>query len=499
MMRSMPRRSVTLAAVVLVLLSGLTAASAKDTLILGMPVEPTGLDPTAAAPTAIRELTWGNVFEGLTTVDEGGAVKPLLATSWTVSPDGLTYTFALRPHVVFHDGTPFDATIVKFALDRARSPQSTNAQKQFFEPIEAVDTPDPLTAVVRLKHPEGLFPYRLAWGDAVMVAPGSADTNRTVPIGTGPFKFKDWQRGDHVDLVRNDAYWDRGVPKLAAVTFRFIGDPQAQAAALRAGDIDGMPEFTAPELFGDFGKDTRFTAIVGATPRKLVAGLNEGRPPLNDPRVRRALMSAVDRKAVIEGAYSGLGTPIGSHYAPTDPGYLDLTGTVPFDPAKAKALLAEAGYPNGFALTIKTPQMAETTRTAEIIQAMLADVGVTLTIQPSEFPAKWIDEVFLKHDYEMTVIDHAEPMDIDIYARPTYYFGYHNPAFDAVVAKAEQTSDQSARDEAYGEAQRILAVDVPALYLFDVPRLNVWHAKLRGLWTNEPLPQVLVRNAFWSE
>ena len=362
-----------------------------------------------------------------------------------------------------------------------------------------IETPDPASVVIRLKHPAGLFPYRLAWGDAVMVDPKAADTDATAPVGTGPFKFKDWQRGDHVDLVRNDDYWDKGVPKLEAVTFRFIGDAQAQTAALRAGDVDGFPEFTAPELFGDFRNDPRFTAVVGATPRKLVAALNGDRTPLGDARVRRALMNAIDRKAVIEAAYSGFGTPIGSHFAPTDRGYVDLTGVIPFDHAKAKALLAEAGYPNGFTLTIKTPQMTETTRVAEVLQAMLADVGVTLTIEPCEFPAKWIDEVFLKRDYEMSVIDHAEPMDIDVYARPAYYFNYHNPAFDALVATAEETADQAVRDKAYGDAQRLLAEDVPALYLFDVPRLNVWDAKLRGLWANEPLPQVLVRNASWAQ
>ena len=473
-------------------------ALAKDTLVLGMPVEPPGLDPTVAAPPAIREVVWGNVFEGLVTLDRGGRIQPLLAKSWTVSADGLTYTFALQPGVAFHDGTPFDSGIVKFTLDRARSPQSTNAQKQFFEPIDAVETPDPMTAVVRLKHPAGLFLYELAWGDAVMVDPKSADINRSAPVGTGPFRFKAWQRGDHVDLERNPSYWRAGVPALQAVTFRFIGDANAQAAALKAGDIDGFPNFSAPELFGEFGKDERFTTSVGKTPRKLVAGLNCAAPPLSDVRVRRALMSAIDRTGVMQAAYSGFGTPIGSHYAPSDPGYVDTTGVIPFDPAKAKALLAEAGLPNGFDLVMKVPQMAETTRSAEVLQAMLADVGVKLSLVPTEFPARWIDEVFLKRDFAMTAIDHAEPMDIAIYARPTYYFGYRNPAFDALVAEAERTADGAARDRLMEQAQTVLANDVPALYLFDLPRLGIWKKGLVGLWPDEPLPQTIVTEARWA-
>jgi peptide/nickel transport system substrate-binding protein len=488
-----------LAFAALALLSGVSFACAKDTLILGMPIEPSGLDPTISAPVAIREVTWGNIYEGLVTIDKDGKVKPLLATEWTVSPDGLTYTFKLRPNVKFQNGTAFDSSIVKFSLDRARAADSTNAQKQFFEPIESIETPDPLTAVIKLKQPSGLFVYHLGWGDAVMIDPKTVETNKTEPVGTGPFKFKDWQRGNRVDLVRNDDYWDKGVPKLASVTFRFIGDAQAQAAALRAGDIDGFPNFTAPELFGEFQKDARFKTVVGATPRKLVAALNNEKPPLDNVKVRQAMMSAIDRKMVIDGAYSGYGTPIGSHFAPTDRGYVDLTGVLPYDQAKARKLLAEAGYPNGFTITIKAPQMTYTTRASEIMQAMLADVGITLNIEPSEFPAKWIDEVFIKRDYEMSIIDHAEPMDIDIYSRPGYYFNYKNPKFNDLIAAAEKSPDDSERDKLYGEAQNILADDVPALYLFDLPRLNIWTAKLEGLWENEPISQLYVRDAYWAD
>jgi len=300
-------------------------------------------------------------------------------------------------------------------------------------------------------------------------------------------------------LVKNDDYWDKGVPKLSSVTFRFIGDPEAQAAALRAGDIDGFPNFAAPELFGEFQKDARFKTVIGATPRKLVAGLNNAKPPFDNVKVRQALMSAIDRKAVVDGAFSGFGTPIGSHFAPTDAGYIDLTGVLPYDPKKAKSLLAEAGYPNGLTITIKAPQMSYTTRAAEVMQAMFADVGVTLKIVPSEFPAKWIDEVFIKHDFEMTEIDHAEPLDIDIYARPTYYFSYHNPKFNEIVATAEASADDAVRGKLYGDAERILANDVPALYLFDLPHLNILNKDLMGIWDNEPISENYVRDVYWAK
>ena len=194
------------------------AEAAKTTLTLGMAIEPTGLDPTIAAPVAIREVTWANLFETLVKLDETGHIQPLLAKSWTISPDGLTYTFALQTGVKFHDGTPFSSADVKFSFDRARAPTSTNAQKQIFTPIDTIDTPDPATVVIRLKQPSGNLLYYLGWGDASIVSPKTADANRAPPVGTGPFRFKSWSRGSEVQLERNPDYWGTK-PKLEAVTF----------------------------------------------------------------------------------------------------------------------------------------------------------------------------------------------------------------------------------------------------------------------------------------
>ena len=189
----------------------------------------------------------------------------------------------------------------------------------------------------------------------MIVAPETAENNKASPVGTGPFKFKSWTRGDRVELVRNPDYWQKDKVKLDSVTFRFINDPQAQVAALRAGDLDAFPNLGAPELFSEMKKDARFTAVAGNTEGETVAGMNNTKKPFDDVRVRRALMHAVDRKALVEGAYSGYGQPIGSHFSPNHPAFVDMTGVVPYDPAKAKALLKEAGYGNGLSITIKTP------------------------------------------------------------------------------------------------------------------------------------------------
>lgn len=476
------------------------AEAAKDKVVIGMPVEPTGLDPTIAAPVSIGQVTWQNVFEGLTRVDRDGKVQPQLAKSWTISPDGRVYRFALQEGVTFHDGAPFDAAVAKFALDRARGEKSTNPQKQFVEAIETVEAPDATTLMVTLKRPSSDLLYRLGMPAAVMVAPTSAEANRTTPVGTGPFRFKGWTKGDNVELERNPAYWDKAHPPvLARATFRFLPDPQAQAAALKAGNVDAFPEFSAPELYGDFQKDKTFGTAVGNTELKMIAGMNNARKPFDDVRVRRALMMAVDRKALVEGAWSGYGTPIGSHYTPNDPGFVDLTRVLPYDPAKAKALLAEAGYAKGFTFTLKMPQMAYLSRSAEVLQAMFADVGVTVNLVPTEFPAAWVQEVFKDKAYDMTIMTHAEPLDIDIYARDSYYFNYDSPKFREAYRAATAATDPAERTRLIGAAQRILAEEVPALYLFVMPKLGVWNAKLEGLWESEPVPSNDLTDVRWRE
>ncbi len=494
------RTSLSVLLLSIVALSSAVAAGPKTAVTIGMSVEPTGLDPTIAAPVAIGQVTWQNIFEGLTTIDRDGKIQPQLAESWKISEDGRTYSFTLRSGVTFHDGEVFDASAAKFALDRARGENSVNPQKRYFQTIESIEAPDSETLVLKLSKPTGSLLYWLAWPSSSMVAAKSADNNKTTPVGTGPFKFANWAKGDKVELERNPDYWDAdNAAKLERAVFRFISEPQAQAAGLRAGDVNAFPEFAAPELMDSFEGDDRLVTVIGNTEMKVVAGMNNSRKPFDDKRVRQALMMALDRSMIVEGAWSGFGTPIGSHYTPNDPGYTDLTGVYAYDPGKAKALLEEAGYGTGLTFTIKAPQMAYAQRTAQIMQAMYAQIGVTMNIETTEFPAKWVSDVFKDADYDMTIVAHAEPMDIDIYARDPYYFNYKNPAFDAILEKVQQTADVSEQAVLYGEAQRILAADVPALYLFVMPKLGIWDKKLKGLWENEPIPSNVLREVYWEE
>ncbi len=486
-----------LAAAALTLASASMSMAARTDLVLGMVLEPPHLDPTAGAAAAIREITYANVFQGLTHIGPNGEVLPDLAESWTISDDGKVYTFKLHTGVKFHDGADFSADDVKFSLERAMAPDSQNAQKQLFAAIDKVEVVDPATVKVTLKHPQGSFLYDMGWGDAVIVSPKSAATNKEKPIGTGPFKFENWAKGSSVTLVKSDNYWGDPV-SLDKAEFRFIPDAAAAVPAMLSGDVQAFPNMPTGDNLSQFESDPRFKVVVGSTEGETILAMNNGKPPFDQLKVRQAVSYALDRKAIIDGASEGLGQPIGSHMPPSNKAYIDLTGEYPHDPAKAKELLKEAGLENGFKTTLKLPPPAYARLGGEIIASELRDVGIDAEIIPVEW-AQWLDQVFTKKDYDMTIVSHVEPNDIAIYSRPDYYFNYHNPAFNKVIEDLNLTSDEAKRIELLHQAQKILADDAVVGFLFELPKVGVWDAKLSGLWANSPIPANDLTQVKWSD
>lgn len=475
----------------------LTSAAPRNDVVIGVRLEPPHLDPTAGAAAAIGEIGYANIFEGLTRIDRHGEVKPALAEKWEISPDGRTYVFHLRKDVLFHDGAPFSAETVKFSFDRARGDASINPQKTLFEPIELIEVNDPATLTIKLKRPTGAFLFNLGWPAAVIVSPSSAENNKTTPVGTGPFVFSNWIRGASVELRRNPNYWGKPVA-LERATIKFIADSSAAYTSLMAGDIDAFPIYPAPENLDQFRSDPRFQVVVGNTEGKTILAINNGKAPLNDVRVRRALAYAVDRKAIIDGAMFGIGQPIGSHYSPTSPGYIDLTGRYAYNPAKAKELLLEAGVPEDFKLKLVLPPPEYARRGGEIIASQLKEVGIDVEIVPVEW-AQWLSDVFKGRNYDLTIISHVEPLDLDIYARDDYYFDYHSPDYKAVITELAATSDDKKRIQLIEKAQKILSEDCVNVFLFLLPKSGVWNANLTGLWENVPVPVNDLTEVMWKK
>lgn len=488
-------RSLALAMAGLVLATG--AALAQPTEIrIGVALEPPALDPTAGAAEAIDVVVYQNVFEGLTRIDETGAVQPGLAESWTVSADGLTYRFKLHDGVRFHDGTGFDAEDVKFSFERILAEDSVNAQKALYAPIEAVEVIDPLTVEIKLSRPDGLFLFNLGRGDAVIVAPESADNNANEPIGTGPFAFVQWDRGSRVILERYEPYWG-DKPALTKATYVFISDTATMTNALLAGDIDGTNNF-APEALAVFEGNPQFKVLVGSTEGETILATNNRKAPFDQLKVRQAMAHALNRSEIIEGATYGYGVPIGTHFAPHHPYYLDLTGTYPFDPDAARALLAEAGYPNGFSATLKLPPVAYARLSGQIIASEFATVGIKLELINMEW-AQWLEDVLTNKDFDLTIVSHVEPFDIGIYADPNYYFGYDNPEVQALNEQLNASIDDGERKTLAQEIETIIAKDAVNGYLFELAQTGVWNARLAGMWQNAPIEGVVLRDIHWVD
>lgn len=464
---------------------------------LGVALEPPHLDPTAGAAAAIDEVVYANVFEGLTRIRGDGQLHPALASRWEIAGGGRDLLFHLQPNVRYHDGAAFTADDVVFSLDRARAPDSVNAQKELFEPIAEAVALDPHRVRLRLKRPDGAILSTLAAGDAVIVSRASAENNKTHPIGTGPFKFDRWARGALIALTRNESYW--GEPaRLDGATISTIPDPSAAFAALMAGDIDGFPDFPAPELLPQVRRSGRFRVQIGVTEGEIILAMNNARPPFNDIRVRRAFSHAIDRTAVMRGGMFGYGAPIGTHFSPAHPAYVDLTDAYPYDPTTARRLLAEAGYPSGFRVTLALPPPGYARRGGEVVAAQLRAIGVDVEIRNIEW-AQWLEQVFGNGEFDLTIIAHTEPLDINIYGREDYYFGYRSPAFNDVLRRINETTDEAARAALFQIAQRRITEDAVNVYLFQLPKIGVYAKTLEGVWMNSPVQANDLTQAHWTD
>ena len=472
------------------------AQAKKETVNLALTLEPPVLDPTASASSSIAEITQYNIFETLTKINPDGSVSPLLAESWEVSPDLKTYTFRLRKGVKFQNGQPFSAETVKFSLERAGSEKSTNKDKRSFSglKIRVIDT---FTIEVVTQEIDPDFLFVMGQGTSIIVEPKSAATNTTQPVGTGPYKLGQWQKGASITLVAWPEYRDANKIRIKRATFRFIPDSAAQVAALMAGDVDAFPRAT-PRSVPQFQKDPRFQVIVSGSRAKTILAINNGRKPLNDVRVRKAIAAAIDRKTIIEGAAEGYGVPIGSHYVPGAFGYVDTTGINPHNLDKAKALLKEAGVQLPLKLTMTLPPAPYARQGGEIIAAQLAKVGIEVKLQNVEW-AQWLSGTYGNKQYDLTMISHVEPFDLGNFAKPDYYWAYDSQEFRDLFEKIKNTPKPTDRARLLGEAQRLLANDAVHGFLYQPQWVTIANKNLRGLWKDMPVFVNDLSAMYWSD
>jgi peptide/nickel transport system substrate-binding protein len=466
-------------------LLGSPALAQPQNLVVQVATEPPGLDMTATPASATAAVVFYNIQESLVKVDRHGKLVPWLAERWNTS-DNKNYTFFLKRGVRFHNGRELKAADVKFVIDRAMNPETKHPAAGNYAVISDIIVKDDYTITIALKSITANFLLTLARQGSVIYPREAVDTLKSEPIGTGPYKVAEWVRGDRIVLAKNPDYHVKGLPKLDRVTYRFITDPNAALAALKAGDIDAAMFGIGPEHVPDLQKDGRFQVIIGETTNDVVMSMNNSKKPYSDVRVRRAITHGINKPEVVKGAMFGLGRVLGTNVDPLNPYFVDMSGAMPHDPAKAKKLLAEAGYPNGIETVLKVaPQYYYTVRTGEVLTDQLQKIGVKVKIEQIEW-GQWLSRVWKDAEYDLTIIGHAEAWDIVNYANPRYYYRYDSADFQKLFKDSEATVDDKARRELYVKMQKKLVEDAPVVWLYIHPRLAVTKKGLQGLWKDLP-------------
>jgi len=435
-------------------------ADPNATLTVRLSLEPSNLDIRRTSGASLEQALIDNVYQGLVTRDgdDNNAIVAALATAWTVSPDGLTYTFTLRQGVTFHDGSALTAADVVTSLQTAKDDPTIQSSSDLAN-VASIASPDASTVVVTLAKPNIDFLFAMTGRAGLIFKSGDATNFQTAANGTGPFRVESRNAGQSLTLSRYDGYWGDKAG-VAEVVLDYIPDQSAATNAAVAGDVDVALEID-PELRGQIEGTNNFTIESGLTTDKGTLAFNNQRAPLNDQRVREALRLAIDHKALIETL--GSGDELYGPIAPLDPGYEDLSGSISYNPDRARELLAQAGAEN-LSLTLTIPNVYPTTIPTFLVSSF-ADVGVTLKVNSVDFTA-WLQDVYTNHDYDLSFVRHVEARDFGNWANPSYYFGYDNAEVQGLYAQSLATTDQQQSSDLLAEAARIVSDEDAADWLF---------------------------------
>lgn len=477
--------------------------------------DPRSLDPALSTdvPTG-RAVAY--LFDGLTRFDPKANVEPALARRWDISPDGLTYTFHLRQGVTFHDGSPFTAHDVVHSWQRALDPRTKSGAAQFLYPIKGAKefasgkaanvtglaVRDDSTLVVTLAEPLAIFIKMLAMPVAAIVPQRVPSDFGEHPIGTGPWRLVQWKHDDYLLFARNASYFD-GPPKTDSLRARIIAEPSTGVAEYESGNVDVL-EIPADEA-ADWEEDESRQPMLMSTPalELVYVAINTTRGPLADRRVRQAINYAIDIKTIIERMISGRGTRAAGVIPPALAGYDSTRKPYPFDQAKARQLLAAAGYPHGIDVELWTSANPTYTRMAETMQAYLNAVNIRTKIVQREAAAtraaarKGETDLILKDWY-------ADYPDAEDFLYPLLHgvnkgaggnvSFYQNPAFDAIVTQARREMNDAKRNQLYRQADSLEFLDAPMVYLYFYNELYAVQP-----WIKHFVPPVIFNGQRWID
>jgi len=491
---------------------GIRRASAQSptrggTLRVGISGDWGTLDPAHYTNVNERQIFY-SIFNPLFALDSSFTIKPELVKSWSISPDGLRVTFHLQTGVRFQDGTSFDASAVKFNIDRMLNPETGSAFRTILAPIKETRVVDPATLELDLSAP---FTPLLSWfteGPGFMSSPTAVrkwgDQYGLHPVGTGPFGFVEWVKNDHITLKRFDNYWERGLPYLDEIIYHPTPDETVKMANLRAGSLDVIDTVPAREQRA-VRNDPRFHTILLSGARWPMIRLNNAMPPFSSKALRQAVSYAVNRDQIVTAIYFGQARPA---YGPISPVYRQY-----FDPAvsaygyltdinKAKAKLVEGGQPKGFSFTLEISTSPEQARLAQLIRAQLAEAGITANIQAYD-PTTLQDRITGKR-YQAVIGSWTPRPDID----GTMYnhfstkgnvnsVSYSNPMVDALFEKTRVIPNGPERIRFYRQIQRQVVEDAPWVFQVFENLMIGMQKQVQGL---PAIPDTMMRfKAVWLQ
>ena len=461
--------------------SGDKAGESSSQITIGIPQDiEDSLDPHKAVAAGTKEVLF-NLYEGLVKPDSSGELQPAIASDYSISEDATTYTFTLREGVKFHDGSMVTAEDVKYSIDRCADTTNGEPLVEAYSNIKSVNIVDEKTVEVVLNTADSDFLANMT----TAIIPASNENPDTDPIGTGPYRYVSRSPQENFVVEKFDEYW--GTPaNIENVTFRVCANADSIVMNLQGGSIDMFARLTTTQAsqLGD-----QFDVLEGTMNLVQALYLNNAVEPFNDERVRQALCYAVDPQGIMDLISDGKGTEIGSSMFPAFEKYYmpELNDVYNQDFDKAKELLAEAGYPNGFSFTITVPSnYQQHIDTAQVLVEQLKNIGVTAEIELVEWET-WVSEAYTNRNFEATVVgvDASSLTASALLSRfvsdaPNNFINFSNADYDAAYARAEAAVDDEEKTEGFKECERLLAEHAANVYIQDLPCLVALNKKYAG-------------------
>lgn len=440
------------------------AANTKTELTMGYQIEPEGLDPHRTAAASTFTVT-NNIYDTLVGVASDWEIVPRLAKEWDISENGMEITFKLRDDVKFHNGRQMTAKDVEFSFNRLKDAESPKARD--YENITKIEVVDEYTIKFSTEKLDVDLLKGFAYPWTAVVPEESADNLKTNPVGTGAFTLKEWIPQQHIVLQRNDNYYNDKA-KLETIKLVLIPDATSMLASFQVGDLDIIP------LTGDqvtmVENNADYQVISEPMNAVQIMSINTDNEILSNDKVRQAMAMAINKQEVIDASMFGYGDKIGSHLPPTSPDYFDTNDVIEYNPDKAKELLKEAGYENGFDMKMSLPKNYQLHVDAgQVIADQLSKIGINVDIELIEW-GTWLSDVYGAKKFETTVVGHTGRLDSFAFLSRYYsdsedYISLKTGEIDELLDKAQQELDGDKRKEIYQEIQTILANKLPAIYL----------------------------------